>query len=178
MVSYGGWVYSTLANVNPNSYTRSGCEAYSWYRIKSHWSLAPNGGALQAVVNAHPWNTDVILGSSGWGYGTSDYFGRPGGSRVWGRGGNYLQRSGGNYKSGGCYIRIGIRCNPAVGREKANKKAAERRNKSRERSNKSHERSSKHREKSNKAKARSHKAELNRKEKVAKHGRKIKAAEK
>jgi hypothetical protein len=69
-ITYHGYDYSTLANVNPDG-SDVLCQGYGNYlSVPSGWELVPYSSDALTVIRAHTWSTNVIVLSNGYSYWT------------------------------------------------------------------------------------------------------------
>ena len=69
-ITYHGYDYSTLANVNPDG-SDVLCQGYGNYlSVPSGWELVPYSSDALTVIQAHTWSTNVIVLSNGYSYWT------------------------------------------------------------------------------------------------------------
>jgi hypothetical protein len=67
-ITYRGYDYSTLANVNPDGSDLL-CQG-NYLSVPSGWELVPYSSDALAVIQAHTWSTHVIVLSNGYSYWT------------------------------------------------------------------------------------------------------------
>ena len=70
-IVYNGYEYRTLDGTSP-SQTASGCQSYYLPLPSGGWELAPGDAESIEVTAAHPWGTDVLVMSNGYGYRTQN----------------------------------------------------------------------------------------------------------
>ena len=99
-ITYRGYDYSTLANVNPDGLDVLCQGSDNYLSVPRDWELAPYSSDALAVIRAHTWSTYAIVLGNGYSYCT--------GSDIQ-FSDNSMYASGGTYAVQFCYAQIFIR---------------------------------------------------------------------